>query len=238
MAIKGKKRTRGRPRAVAHAPRPFLVPPKTPLFRRRGVQIVLIAFVWGIFALLGWGLRASQDAGRHREEVTDFSTQLESAMAASGVATVTPGGPVILPEMAQIAAALKEGERPGGLAQQVGRWRTSALEAADAVAAIDSDRAELQRVRGEIASSLRLYAVLAKQIRVASLLDGPSQRQLLSAIDDQLLLAAGMFDEGWRLLLAERRRVGISDPAPQSGLPPGGGLPPGFEFPPGEVPEP
>src|SRR5919106_821081 len=43
MAIKGKRRTRHRSsRSAARAPRPFLVRPKTPLFRRTGTKVVLV----------------------------------------------------------------------------------------------------------------------------------------------------------------------------------------------------
>ncbi|MGH2722944.1 MAG: hypothetical protein ACRDI0_01545 [Actinomycetota bacterium] len=219
---------------MAHAPRPFLVPPKTPLFRRRGVQMVLIALVWGIFALVGWGLRVSQDADRHRADVESFATRVESALAASGVASSLQGGPLILPEMANVAAALREGERPGGLAEQVEAWSTGTEDAASAIGAVETDRAELQRARQQMVHGLRLYAVLAREVGVARLLDGPSQRQLLSAMDEQFFLAAELFDGGWGALQAERRKAGTLPP-----VDPGGGLPPGFELPPGtELPQP
>ena len=224
---------------MAHAPRPFLVPPKTPLFRRRSVQVMLLVGLWGLFALVGWGLRTSQDTARYGADVEAFGNQVSSALSSSGVASVVQGGPLILPEMGNVIVAIRQGQRPGGLNEQVDIWATSTEEAATGIASIETDHPPLREAQEDMVRGLRLYGTVARHVGVARLVTGPTQQQLLNAIDEQLLIAAEVFDSGWRTLQAEALGVGLAPPAQQQpgGVPPG--LPPGFEFPPGtELPSP
>lgn len=199
---------------------------------------MLLIGVWGLFALVGWGLRSSQDAARYREDVEEFGNQVSSALTSSGAAQVVQGGPLILPEMGNIIGALREGQRPGGLNEQIEIWTSSVEQAATGIASIDTEHVVLRQAQQDMIQGLRLYGTVARQVGVARLVTGPAQEQLLSAIDEQLLVAAEVFDSGWRTLQTEALKVGLAPPAQQQpGLP--GGLPPGFEFPPeGEIPAP
>src|SRR5918996_5869536 len=110
MAIKGKKKSRGRPRAVAAAPRPFLVPPKTPLFRRKSVQLLLIILLEGVIAAFAFGYRVSRDNAEMRAAVEGFGTRVDTYLQGQGVAQPIPGSVLVLPQMAQSIAALRSGE--------------------------------------------------------------------------------------------------------------------------------
>lgn len=227
MAIKGKKRAKGRPRAVATAPRPFLVPPKTPPLRRRGVQIGLIVLVEGLIALLGWGLKTAQDSSQRREAVERFATQVESALGATGVSTPLPGGPLILPDLGQAVGELSTGDaKEKRVSADAKEWRGQAQEGADAVQNIRAGTPILREARDQMVVALQLYAVLARNVSLAVGLEGDAREQLLESLREELAVAAAVFDSGWRQLQEERREAGI--PA-QTGPPPG--APPGFPAP-------
>lgn len=228
MAIKGKKRAKGRPRAVGHAPRPFLVPPKTPVLRRPGVQLGLIAILLGIIALIGWGLSNTQRATKQQEAVERFGTQVESALASTGVVQQLPAGPLVLPEMGQVIAGLGQGERVGGLREQAESWSSQASDAAEAIEDIDTDPAELRRAREQMARSLRLYSALASNLGVAAQVEGRVLRDLVTAMQLEFAVAAELFDSGWNTLQEERRRAGM----PLEPVGPPQPFPPDFQLPP------
>ena len=231
MAIKGKKRAKGRPRAVATAPRPFLVPPKTPPLRRRGVQIALIVVFQGLVALVGWGLNNAQDASERREAVERFAIQVESALGATGVSTPVPGGPLILPEVGQAVGELLSGQaRERRIAADAEEWPDRAREAADAVEQIRTGTADLRQARNQMALGLQLYAAVARNVGLAITLEGDPRDRLLESIQEELGVAAAVFDSGWDRLQEERREAGIpteaaSPPAAPPGFP-APGLPP------------
>ncbi|HEX2031703.1 MAG TPA: hypothetical protein VHL78_09925 [Actinomycetota bacterium] len=232
MAIKGKKRARGRPRAVATAPRPFLVPPKTPPLRRRGVQIGLIVLFQGLVALVGWALNSAQDAAERRDAVERFATQVESALGATGVSTPLPGGPLILPELGQAMGQLASGEaRERRIQADAEEWREQAREAADAVQRIRPGLPDLREARDEMVIALQLYASTARNVGLSVVLEGDERAQLLESLTEQLAAAAAVFDSGWKQLQEERRQAGIpTQTTPPGGAPPGG-APPGFPAP-------
>jgi hypothetical protein len=240
MAIKGKRKSRGKPRTVAAPPRPFLVRPKTPLFRRRPVQVVVLLIVFGLVAALGWGLRSRQDAAQLRLSVSRFGSSAEATLSATGVATPFGGSWLVLPDLGGAVSQLGGGN--GKALDQAVRnvrengdsWATSATQAADAIAAIETEDADLKQSRNLMEQGLRLYASMADEIQVAAAIDTDARKHLLSAIQQQLAAAAGVFDTGWGLLTQRRAEAGIPVLNQPPGLPPGvpgapqiPGLPPG-----------
>src|SRR5947207_203697 len=81
MAIKGKTRSKGKPRSGARAPRPTPVVVKPPFFMRRNVQVSL-AFIAGIGVMVAFiwatdGIRQE----RHRREVAAQGATARQAVA-------------------------------------------------------------------------------------------------------------------------------------------------------------
>lgn len=238
MAIKGKRKTRGRPRTVASAPRPFLVPPRTPPLRRRSVQAFLIFLVLGGIAALGAGLRAGQDSERRREEVQQFSAQVNAILQSSGITQAIGPTPLVLPQISATFAELGKREPKGvdRMVEDARDWETAATNTAEDIAAVRVDESEsrvtLQESRDLMEEGLSLYAAVAAQIPTLTRLDEPARAALIPSLEQQVESAAAIFAAGWDKLTREEQLVGL--PVQLIG-PPGGGLPggglPGGGFP-------
>lgn len=225
MAIKGKRRGRSRSgRTVATAPRPYLVPPKTPLLRRTGAKVVLVllAEVF-LFALLVMA-DAQSDADRRREQISEFTSLVEAQLYQGGAAQESFAGPLILPQLGEALSQLQAG---GGdqqdLVENTASWSEVAGRAGDGIAEIDTDLARLKEARNLMEHGLDLYSGLAQQVGLASELEGRSLRTLLETIGRQMVTAATIFDTGYGILQEERRLAGLPT---SSSLP--GGLPDDF----------
>jgi hypothetical protein len=225
MAIKGKRRGRSRSgRTVATAPRPYLVPPKTPLLRRTGAKVVLVllAEVF-VFALLVMA-DAQSDADRRREQISEFTSLVEAQLYQGGAAQESFAGPLILPQLGEALSQLQAG---GGdqqdLVENTASWSEVAGRAGDGIAEIDTDLAGLKEARNLMEHGLDLYSGLAQQVGLASELEGRSLRTLLETIGRQMVTAATIFDTGYGILQEERRLAGLPT---SSSLP--GGLPDDF----------
>jgi hypothetical protein len=226
LAIKGKRRTRGRSgRTVAAAPRPYLVRPKTPLFRRTGTKVVLVLLAEAlIFGLLVLG-DAQTDADAARQDVSEFASLVDAQLYQGGAAQQSFGGPLILPELGQTISQLRAGEaKEADVVENAGSWSEVATGAADGLADVRTDRAGLKAARRLMEQGLRLYAGLADEVRVAVQLEGKPQKELIDTIGRQLEAAATVFDAGYGMLQTERRKVGLPPPSQvPSGIP--GGIP-------------
>jgi hypothetical protein len=233
VAIKGKRKGRSRPRTVASAPRPFLVAPRTPPLRRRPVQVFLILLVIGAFVALGAGLRASQDSQQRRDEVQQFTSQVDALVANSGVVQPLGPTPIVLPGIGSSIAELrkKEPKDVESIADQARSWATAASNTADDIGAIQVDDAALKESRELMQQGLEVYASIARQLVVASRLEVEPRVQVLDALEEQTGAAAVVFDFGWGKLTTAQAEAGIQvQPlAPPGGLPgggfPGGGFP-------------
>jgi hypothetical protein len=229
MAIKGKRRTRHRSsRSAARAPRPFLVRPKTPLFRQTGTKVVLVvlaeAVVFVILALAG----AQTEADERRDRITEFGSLVEAELYRDGAAQQSFAGPLVLPELGQAVAELASGEvkDPETMTADAEGWARVAREAGDALGRITADGAELAEARDLMKQGLLLYSALAQEIRLAAELEGSQQQQLVDTLTEQMNVAAGIFDTGWGKLQEARREAGLETEAP---LPGGlGGVPGGI----------
>ena len=208
MAIKGKRRTRTRSgRTVAMAPRPFLVPPKTPLMRRTGTKVVLVLMGWAlVFGVLVMA-DAQSDADRRRQEISEFTSLVETQLYQGGVAQQSFAGPLVLPQLGENTAS----------------WADVAGRASDAIGGIDVDLAGLKEARNLMQQGLELYAGLSRQVGVAVEMEERSRTALLETIVEQMATAATIFDTGYGALQEERRLAGLPTSA---GLP--GGLPDDF----------
>jgi hypothetical protein len=220
MAIKGKKRSRGRPRVVATAPRPYLVPAKTPLMRRKSTQFVLLLLLFGAIAGVATAYRISRDNREHLEAVQAFENQVERPIISGDVGQPTSGRMLILPEMGQaIGQLLGDQGKPEELLKPAEQWEQSATEAADALGRVETDLQELKEARGGMERGLRLYAAIAADLRLALEVGDRTRVRLIRNIGEELAVAAEVFDAGWSKLLVERHRAGLPDPS--IGLPPG-----------------
>lgn len=228
MAIKGKRRGRSRSgRTVATAPRPYLVPQKTPLLRRTGAKFVLVllaeVFVFALLVMAG----AQSDADRRREEISEFTTLVEAQLYQGGAAQQSFAGPLILPQLGEALSQLAETGNQQELVENTASWSEVAERAGDGIAQIDADLAGLKEARNLMEQGLDLFSGLAQQVGLAAELEGRSQRTLVETIGRQITVAATIFDTGYGALQEERRLAGLpTSTSPPGGLPPDfGGLP-------------
>ena len=227
MAIKGKKKTRGRPRVVATAPRPFLVPPKTPLLRRKGTQFVLILLLEGIIAAVAIGYRISREGAAHTKAVQEFGSGVDTFLQGNGVGQPIPGAVLVLPQMAETVGQLRTGK---GDARETLRnakaWEEAAARTADQIGSLQVELAPLKSARLSMRQGLLMYSAVAANLQVAAELEGRAQKELLDNLGIELQIAGEVFDTGYQLLQEERRKADLLDPASLGGFP-GGGLPGG-----------
>lgn len=230
MAIKGKRRGRSRSgRTVTTAPRPYLVPPKTPLMRRTGTKFVLVLLGWTlVFGLLVMA-DAQSDADHRRAQVSEFTSLVEAQLYQGGAAQQSFAGPLILPQLGESLSQLESGEgNESELVENTSAWSDVADRAGSGIGEIETDLAGLKEARNLMEQGLDLYAALARQVGIAVELEGRIRRPLLETIGQQLVTAATVFDSGYGALQEERRLAGLPT---SSSLPGGlpddfGGLPP------------
>jgi hypothetical protein len=233
MAIKGKRKPKSRGRAVATPPRPFLVPPKTPLFRRTGTKVVVVilleAIVFGVVLLAG----AQSEEDRRRREINEFTSLVEAALYSSGAAQPLPTGPLVLPELGQAIAQLEAGEaKEQDVTQSAQSWSDLTEGAADTIGQIEAESLALKEARNLMEQGLRVYSGVAGDVAVVFDLDGEIQRGFVESIGQEYQVAAQIFDTGFGKLQEERRKAELPT---SSGLPGplDPGLPPGIPGVPG-----
>lgn len=225
MAIKGKRRGRSRPRTVATAPRQFLVPPKTPLFRRTGTQVLLVVLFWAAVFSVVVGVGLGSEADRQADQVDQFTNLVNGALSSENVSQSIGASQLVLPEMGQAISQLHQGGGvPEGLVTESREWQRRALAASSKIGRIETDQAPLVEARSLLGQGLDLYAGLARQVGVAARLEGSEQEDLLTGIEEQLQAAAEVFDTGFGKLLEERRRAGLPVATGPPTIP-GGGIP-------------
>ena len=224
MAIKGKRKGRSRPRTVATAPRQFLVPPKTPLFRRTGIQVFLVVLFWAaVFStVVGFGL--ASEADRRAEHIEQFTNLVNGALASESASQSLGASQLILPEMGQAISQLRQGgAKAEDVATQARDWQKRALAASAKIGRIETEEANLVEARTLMQQGLDLHASLARQVAVAAGLEGKAREDLLTGIEEQIQSAQVVFDTGYGKLLEERRRAGLPVATGPPGIP--GGIP-------------
>jgi hypothetical protein len=229
MAIKGKRRTRHRTgRAPARAPRQFLVPPKTPPFQRTGTKVVLVLVAEAVVFLLLVLAGAQTESDERRDQISEFTSLVQAQLYQSGAAQQSFTGPLVLPELGQAVSQLSAGgEGIDQVAQNAESWSDVATRAGENIGQLEADGIELKEARNLMEQGLLLYAGLADEVAVAAELEGDPQERLTATIEEQLGLAATIFDTGWGKLQEERRKAGLETqavlPGDLGGLP--GGVP-------------
>jgi len=225
VAIKGKRRGRSRSgRTVATAPRPYLVPPKRPLFHRTGMKVVLVLLAEALVFTLLVVADAQSDADRQRQEISEFTSLVEAQLYQSGAAQESFAGPLVLPQMGEAVAQIREGKfKEDEVLQNAESWADVAARTGEQIGAIETDLAGLKEARNLMEQGLLLYAELADEVRVVVQIDGEQQELLLSSIGEQMGVAGVIFDTGYGALQEERRKAGLPT---QSSFP--GGLPSDF----------
>jgi hypothetical protein len=228
MAIKGKRKSRGRPRVVATAPRPFLVPPKTPLFRRKSIQFVLILLLEGIIAAVAIGYRINRDDAAHTAAVQEFGSGVDTFLQGNGVGQPIPGAVLVLPQVAESIAQLRDGKGdPEEILRNARSWEEAASKTAEQIGSLEVEPAPLKAARLSMRQGLQMYSAVAANLQVAAGLNaGPAQKDLLDNLGVELQVAAEVFDTGYQTLQDERRKADLLEPASLGGFP-GGGVPGG-----------
>lgn len=209
---------------MATAPRPFLVRPKTPLMRRTGTKVVLVILGWVlVFGVLVMA-DAQSDADRRRQEISEFTSLVETQLYQSGAAQQSFAGPLVLPQLGESVSQLEAGEGDEAeIVRNSDSWADVAERAGNGVAELEVELAGLKEARNLMAEGLELYGGLARQVGIAAELEGRPRGQLLDAIGEQLTSAATIFDMGFGALQEERRLAGLPT---STSLP--GGLPDDF----------
>ncbi len=224
MAIKGKKKSRGRTRVVATAPRPFLVPPKTPLFRRKSIQLVLILLLEGIIAAVAIGYRIYRDDAVHTAAVQEFGTGVDTFLQGNGVGQPIPGAVLVLPQMAESIAQLRNGKGdPGEVLSNARAWEEAAAKTAEQIGSLEVEPAPLKAARLSMRQGLQMYSAVAANLQVAAGLEDRPQKDLLDNLGIELQVAGEVFDTGYQILQDERRKADLLEPPSLGGFPGGGG---------------
>lgn len=214
MAIKGKKRSRGgRSRARVVAPRPTLVVPKQPFFRRTWVRVALVALLVLAVSGITFGVILARREAAEREaaqrEVTRVGEELEAALAP--VAQFASDSVLLLPELEPTIAHIQGGTAPRRqVERRLGRWETQLRAVSEDLQAIETDRPDLRRSMARIEDGLDMYTVILRS--VATLLELEQQRRIdnaVIALQPQLQTAASTVQSGFLIYLNERVDVGL-----------------------------
>src|SRR5438093_5153244 len=164
MAIKGKTRSKGKPRSGTGAPRPTPVAVKPPFFLRRWVQVSL-SFAAGIIAMVAFtwatnGVRAehrTHDAAARgitaRRAVAHWQGSVSSALTSLGFSDQTRSV-ASLTQLATLADAVSKGQTPAGAATQASTVEKSLKSAVKALDTLSADTIRNQGLNEFDASSL------------------------------------------------------------------------------------
>ena len=241
MAIKGKKRSRGGRSRTGVAPRPKLVVPKKPFFRRTWVRVTLVVLLVLVVSGITFGVIVARRSAAEREaaqqEVTRVGEQLEEALRP--VAQVSGSSMLLLPDLDPTIIEIQGGAaRPRRVERLTVGWEEDLGAAIEDLGAIETDRGDLRRAVERIGDGMEMYAVLIQGIRpLLELETQPEVEEAVLALQPELQVAAGTVQSGYLIYLSERVEVGLDEGTPgfDTQLP---GTNP-FDLPePGEVPVP
>lgn len=220
MAIKGKGRTRGR-RTVAAPPRRQIVIRKPPVWRRRGVWLVIgllavAGIVAGIFAAMH-ARNVSTRKDREKKAITAYINQFRAHLPADRT-PVPPDAIVIfssvqddLDNFKDLTAA--QAKRKG---QDVAAMATRSADGLEKVAIgrlipdeFAADRAQLNEAQFLIAQSYRLYEPVGRLIQAAATAPAEGKQALLDQARTLINRAGALFDRGYSKIVRLANRLGI-----------------------------
>lgn len=218
MAIKGKSKPRAR-RSVTPGPRPVYVPVRRPLVRRRGLQLGVLAVVLLVAAgAIVYGFVHERNANHQKAlartmkaVMTDYSGQVQSAIASVGQQAQLPTAFTLLPQLRSEVQGLRTGsvdpKTASKDAKSIGKLAT---DAADALAKIDpagmvrgkglEDREfvlNLVNARFKMENGLRMEAHAADLLGQAAATTGDQAQALLGAVEDAIGIGEKVFADGY-----------------------------------------
>jgi hypothetical protein len=237
MAIKGKRRARGR-RVVAAPPRPQLVVRKPPLFRRPWFLIAL-----GVVALGGilTAVLISIHSGNVRK-LKDREAAAVGTLTQQFVAAFPADRQVVPPDLYFFYPTLSENLDKLGSAKlsakdandQAQKLLDSATKAASAIGKVSVERLiptsfTVSRVRGAggkgitrqelvdarflMQRAFNLYASIPTVMKAAVEAKGAKQKALIDDAKQMGTEAADLFSQGWQIVVGIQTRLGIQAPA-------------------------
>jgi hypothetical protein len=247
MAIKGKGKQRRR--TVTGGPKPQYVPPKKPLWRRRGFQVglgvfLLAALAAGITAILL--VKSSNDEKEvDAKAVAAFSAEAERALVPVGQRL--PGTLEIqpFPSLATSLSGLRSGSVSESQAAAEGRADASnasatakAIDGIDVTALVSGHPELLDMLDSQtlLSQSLQLYAQAGSALTAASRASGKPRDALIAQGEGAVEHANRLFSSGYDKLTTLRLDFGVPQPPPGRLAPPS--APPSPTSPPPPTPSP
>jgi hypothetical protein len=237
MAIKGKRRTRGR-RMVAAPPRPQLVVRKPPLFRRRwflvslGVVVIAAILVAVLTSIHSSNVKKLKD--REAAAVGNLTQQFVAAFPAERQ-TVPPDLYFFYPTLSDNLDSLANGKLSAKDADdQAAKLLDSATKAASAMGKVGVEkliptsftvsrvpkaggkgitRQELVDARFLMQRAFNLYASIATVMKAAAEAEGAKQKALVDDAKQMATEASDLFSQGWQTVVSIQTRLGIQAPA-------------------------
>jgi hypothetical protein len=243
MAIKGKRKTRGR-RVVAAPPRPTLVVRKPPVWRRRWVLAtvggVAAAAIAAVVLVKLHHSHAEAFKAKERAAVADFTTALQKRLPADRQ-LIQPDLLNLYPNLGTDLTNLRDGKVNASDAQTAGAAVSStATKAASAVAAMNLSKffpstftttgtakvkgpgatlADMQDAQFLMSSGLRMFAQAGDLVKEAATATGAQRSALGKEAQTLLSNATSVFDRGYQKVLDLRNALGLAT------APAGGGSP-------------
>jgi hypothetical protein len=237
MAIKGKRRARGR-RVVAAPPRPQLVVRKPPIFRRRWFLISLGVVVMGAILIAVLTSIHSSNAKKLKDrEAAAVGTLTQRFVAAfpADRQTVPPDLYFFYPTLSENLDSLANGKLSAKDANdQAQTLLDSATKAAAAVGKVSVEkliptsftvsrvahargkgltRQDLLEARFLMQRAFNLYASIPTVMKAAAEAEAAKQKALIDDAKQMGTEAADLFSQGWQIVVSIQTRLGIQAPA-------------------------
>jgi hypothetical protein len=237
MAIKGKRRTRGR-RVVAAPPRPQLVVRKPPIFRRRWVLISLgVVVIGGMLIAVLTSIHSGNVKKLKDREAAAVGTLTQRFVAAfpTDRQVVPPDLYFFFPTLSDNLDSLANGKLSAKDANdRAQKLLDSATKAASAIGKVSVEkliptsftvsqvahaggkgitRQELLDARFLMQRAFNLYASIPTVIKAAAEAEGTKQKSLVDDAKQMGTEAADLFSQGWQIVVSIQTRLGIQAPA-------------------------
>jgi hypothetical protein len=237
MAIKGKRRPRGR-RVVAAPPRPQLVVRKPPIFRRRWFLISLgVLVLASSLAVTVTAIQSSKAKKLKDREAAAVGTLTQRFVAAfpTDRQVVPPNLYFFYPTLSDNLDSLGNGRLSAKDAdEQAQKLLDSATKAALAIGNVGVEkliptsfnvsrvataggkgitRQELMEARFLMQRAFNLYASIPTVMKAAAEAEGAKQKALIDDAKQMSTQAADLFSHGWQILVSIQTRLGIQAPA-------------------------
>ena len=243
MAIKGKRKTRGR-RVVAAPPRPALVVRKPPLWQRRWIWATVAAIAAAAIVVVVLvklhDSHAESVKASERQAVESFTDALVKRFP-SDRTLIQPDVLELYPNLGTDLTSLRDGRVTATDAEAEGtKVSASASKAARAVSGMDVSKffpstfevsddpkihghgatiAAMQDAQFLMAHGFRLYAAAGELMKDATTTNGETRAAMVQQAQTVLSEATALFDKGYRKVLQLRQVLGLGGVQASSGTP-------------------